>query len=435
MTNFEHRVGNIEGQLDIVRVPKAESMSREGSRNDTPALLTDQDQDEAPALCDTRQPISTDQSHTTDLSLPDPPRRSRALGTDFTNHLTGTHKLLQRWPSIHRLLGTRYPDNYPLQYEDRGCLRLHNRGEGVQDDDVAIGATSPAQSTGSNDFGVSSPDGMNISLGNDEPRRSDPGSYTRMEMDAITLQSLFERYKKHLHRLHPFLDIDQFSKYMRWFIKTYSTDSISYSDSPRTCAKFVSDAMDKTSTGVKRRRTEAFGPGSQSSTDFTSKRRATQPERTVINAIVYLVFALGKVCHAPHVPGPYDPSPLSPPDQAVASPVSCRPSPMSPPLVTRSQTPMIFNRSTRHESMSSTYGDSPGPGVGREYNTNADKIPGLVYYREAASILGDFADANDLASAQARLLAALYKGQLSRVQESWSWLHMASRTCQFRIRL
>jgi len=80
----------------------------------------------------------------------------------------------------------------------------------------------------------------------------------------------------------------------------------------------------------------------------------------------------------------------------------------------------------------SSFGDSPG--VEKRYPGNVDVIPGLNYYREAVSILGDFADANDLASAQARLLAALYKGQLARVQESWSWLHLASRTCQYRIR-
>jgi hypothetical protein len=66
---------------------------------------------------------------------------------------------------------------------------------------------------------------------------------------------------------------------------------------------------------------------------------------------------------------------------------------------------------------------------------NTEKIPGLVYYREAASILGDFTDSNELAAAQARLLAGLYKGQLARVQESWSWISTAARTCIYRMKM
>jgi hypothetical protein len=66
---------------------------------------------------------------------------------------------------------------------------------------------------------------------------------------------------------------------------------------------------------------------------------------------------------------------------------------------------------------------------------NIEKIAGLAYYREAASILGDFTDSNELAAAQARLLAGLYKGQLARVQESWSWISTAARTCLYRMKM
>lgn len=65
---------------------------------------------------------------------------------------------------------------------------------------------------------------------------------------------------------------------------------------------------------------------------------------------------------------------------------------------------------------------------------NVERIPGLGYYRHAVSILGDFSDTNELGCAQARLLAGLYKGQMARVQESWSHFHDAARICRYWIK-
>lgn len=424
MKAMTDRLGSMEERLGATRPTKPEDMSRETSRNDTPAPLIEQELARARNLTEFRRP-SLDEHY------------------DFAEHTTAAHKLLLRWPSINKLLPTEnrpehWPErseNYPLRVEDRGCLRLYGRGEhNPHEDSVAIGAASPAQSMNSDDLGAPSPEVLNNMFTHEEPKRSDPSLSARLEMDSITLHRLFEKYKKHIHRLHPFLDIDQFGRYMRWFINNYSDNPKAYPHSPNNM--FVANgSSDSQRRDLKRKRSEALGPASFSSSESGSRRRV-QPDRTVINAIVYLVFALGKVCEAVSVPGPLDDgtktSNITGPSHLGASPMTVKPSPSSPHSNPPGYTPPT-GEGFRAESLGSSYEDSPG--LGKKYASNTDLIPGLDYYREAVSILGDFADANDLPSAQARLLAALYKGQLARVQESYSWLHSASRTCQYRIRL
>lgn len=391
---------------------KSEVMSRQSSRNDTPAPSTDREQQRARAVAELRRPSVAD-------------------NYDFAEHTTAAHKLLLRWPSIHRLLpNNKHPDNYPLIAEDRGVMRLYGRGEQrSREENIAIGAESPAQSLGSDDMGnAPSPEIFHV-FGLDEPKRSDPGIASRLEMEKTTLERLYKKYKQHIHRLHPFLDIDNFGKYITKFIKLYCTEN-RCSFSPG----FVPNgSADSQGPAAKRRRLDMHAP-SFSGSENSSKRRI-QPERTVINAIVYLVFALGKVCESVHIPGPLEEEKPDSIEQAQpgASPLNVKPSPSSPYTAHIGYTPPTGADSFRTESRGSSFEDSPG--LVKRSTTNIDIVPGLDYYREAVSILGDFADANDLPSAQARLLAALYKGQLSRVQESYSWLHLASRTCQYRIRL
>lgn len=189
---------------------------------------------------------------------------------------------------------------------------------------------------------------------------------------------------------------------------------------------------------LKRRGSEARGPASLSSSK-TGSRGGVQPKRTVSGAIVYLIFALGKVSEAVTVPGPLDDDTKNPanPNHAGqarfgASLMTIKASPSSPHSDAPDYTPPT-GEAFRADSLGSSFEDSPS--LGKKYASNSDSIPGLDHYSEAVSILGDFADANDLPGAHARLLAALYKGQLNRVQESYNWLYSASILCLDRIRV
>lgn len=424
MKAMTKRMESMGETLGAVRPIADADMSKETSRNDTTDPLIEHDMVRARNLIEFR-------------------RLSLAGNYDFTEHTTAAHKLLLRWPSINKLLPNKdrpahWPErfeNYPLKIEDRGCLRLYGPGEhNPHKDSIAIGATSPTQSMDSEDLGAPFPEVLNYMLTHEQPKRFDPSLSARPVMESILLHRYFEKYKKHIHRLYPFLDIDQFGRYMRWFINNYSSDRYPYSSNNMFVANDTTNSQRKS---LKRKRPETLGPASFSSSESGS-RRHVQPDRTVINAIVYLVFALGKVCEAVTAPGSLDDGKKNPANvnhagQAYpgASPMTVKSSPSSPHSNASGYTPT--GEAFRAESLSSSFEDSPG--MGRKYASNSVSIPGLDYYREAVSILGDFADANDLSSAQARLLAALYKGQLARVQESYSWLHSASRTCQYRIRL
>ncbi|THY02741.1 hypothetical protein D6D02_05939 [Aureobasidium pullulans] len=344
------------------------------------------------------------------------------------DHTTAAHKLLLRWPSVRPFIRTSrcsIQDNYVMKSEDRGLLRLYGVGERDGDDKVAIGAASPAPSINGEELIGTPPD--------NEPRRSEPftpGS-PAMAMDTDTVDFLFGSYKKHIHRLHPFVDIESLGKYLKDFQRRHCVDA-RFPPSPM----FVSNGSGEREA-KRRKRSDNYAvgllPGDYSNSSAPSQNKRA-PERTLTNAIVYLVLALGRICDAS--------DPLAGPVQELvaigksgshqllaASPIT-RPSPSSP----RQLFSNVANSSagvTRAQSW-----DGAGSQTfDKKQAQNVDKIPGLNYYREACSILGDFSDSNELACAQACLLAGLYKGQLARVQESWSWINLAARTCLYRIKL
>ncbi|KAK6006864.1 hypothetical protein QM012_005872 [Aureobasidium pullulans] len=349
---------------------------------------------------------------------------------ELGDHTTAAHKLLLRWPSIQPFVRTskcNINENYVMKGEDRGILRLYGAGERAKDELVNIGAASPAGSSNGEDFFASTPE--------NDPRRSEPftpGS-PAISMDIDTIDYLFESYKKNIHRLHPFVDIES--------LQTYLRDTFV----PRHCAEvknhhsplFVSSGSGERVTKRRKIRSDNYATGhlpAEPRSNAPSPQPKCSPERNLTNAIVYLVLALGKICEMG--------DPLPGPVQEVAStnkPNSLHTTMASPHLKPNFSSPRqvlstIANSSagvTRAQSWDGTGNHAPE----KRQAQNHEKIAGFIYYREAASILGDFTDSNELAAAQARLLAGLYKGQLARVQESWSWINTAARTCLYRMKI
>lgn len=386
---------------------------------------------------------------------------------NFDEHITGPHNLFWLWPSIADIFREHTPgnSNYPTKLEARGPLRLYGCGEGEKlEESIALGAASPAQSTTSDENpGTSSPSegpwgsapahativAPNTATG--EIRRSEPLVVTEStpNLEIDTIYRLYNSYKEHIYKLHPFLDLPALTKLIDSFIRRYSPQGSSTQHS-----LFV-NTNGLTDNGFQRpnkRQKRSEGPGASSNSDSGGSNHSLQfshrPfERSISNAIIFLILALGKVCEHPGplpglVPDEKSMGPPSAPSSTMtypptysASPATTKPSPSSPHSSTfSSSTPPGAYDSVRHGVRSRRSSMDGSSSTGRR-EVNADKIPGLSYYREACAILGDFADSNELSSAQARLLAGLYKGQLARVQESWSWIQQASRTCQLRIRL
>jgi hypothetical protein len=194
----------------------------------------------------------------------------------------------------------------------------------------------------------------------------------------------------------------------------------------RSCETLQGAACDfPTSTGV---RTEA-----------TSRRI----EKSIDNAVLLLVLALGSICEvgAP-VPGPVTDNPPDfrkewipgPPTRSALSPaesamILAEQGGFYAPHTIPYPSPVDDHRSVRGQSASAR-GDVPA----NQHLRNVDVIPGLSYYAYATQILGALQGANCLPHVQAALLAGLYAGQLAHPFQSHGWIYQAARACQVLIR-
>nr|OQO17415.1 hypothetical protein B0A51_15582 [Rachicladosporium sp. CCFEE 5018] len=377
------------------------------------------------------------------------PKRQKNLD----DHRTAPHKLILLWPSLGPLFAAtqdKLTDGYVMEAEDRGLPRIYGRGEGIDEEDGTRqgGTHSPARTEESSPetFPPTPPDGQwgygfasQQYLGQD-PSRSQPypaGGLKpdgTLDLDATTIDALYNSYVKHMHIMHPFLDEKGTKELVRKFSARYSPGRSRLQGS-----QFVGGiGGNESDRPLKRQRSN--GP---SATSESYPTRVVQTERSPGNAIVYLVLALGKICsHKEQLPGVVQDRVLESnqvlahsitgnPGFADSSPMSMniKPSPSSPNLTPNNlATPPAHENGARAEARSrrSSIDGAPSSTSPR----NMDVIPGMAYYAKAAEILGDQADGNDLIHAQMFLLAGLYKGQLARVIESMSWITMAGRVIQ-----
>ena len=366
---------------------------------------------------------------------------------EIDDHRTAPHKLMLLWPSIAALLkdtNVNIGHGYVMEAEDRGILRIHSRGEGIDEHDGTQpgGPGSPARSDESSDgTPASPPEGL---WGTGMPqtplsdiRRSDSYCWGglkpdgSLDLDPTTVNTLYESYMRNMHIMHPFLDKPRLRKLFDHFMRRYSI-------APSVRSKFAVGSDYDIERPLKRQRSNGPSLTGMSGQD-TNHTRKEPTERSPGNAIVWLVLALGKICmHSDPLPPPVpDGRPntntvishqlTGNPGMAGSSPISAamKPSPMSPKSTPTTQpTPSSMDGGIRRESRSRR---NSNDGFHVASLRNLDVIPGLAYYAKAAEILGDQGDGNDLVHAQMFLLAGLYKGQLARVRESMSWLSMAGR--------
>lgn len=388
-----------------------------------------------------------------DLAMDDDIAPRRIRKPDLEDHRTAPHKLLLLWPTVRPLLkkaGIAYSDSYVMEAEDRGVLRLWTRGEGIDEYDGtqpgALGPASPARSEDSGDLAATGTPSEGLwgtgfpSTPGSNNGRSDPynqgglKSNGQVDLDAKTINQLYDSYIIHIHRMHPFLDKRRLRKMMDIFIHRYSTG--------RNRAAFAVGNDYPSERPLKRQRSNGSGANNVGGTTGSDSDPTPQPtERSPGNAIIYLVLALGKIClHKGNLPGMVPNSKLETnaavshnisAQRYASSPMSAnvKHSPMSPnstPMTTQ-PTPPAEAHLRRHESRSRRSSIDDSPSSESTGLRNLDVIPGMAYYARAAEILGDQGDGNDLVHAQMFLLAGLYKGQLARVKESMSWITMAGR--------
>lgn len=359
----------------------------------------------------TQQPATPAESERTDTSRTSNSGSKDRMGLQ-SDHTTPAHKLFEDWTLMeHFPRGVDYLErlkasghalsDYPMRLEqERGLLRVWGYGEGA---DLNDGAQGPGSPESSNDSDAPSPAPGREGLWGHPPvdhssphptSGSTPREYTvspdgegglgpdgRPDFRSQVMDKLHESYMKHMHSLHPFLNPSKLQRMIREFKEQYSPDG------RRDMA--ASPAAHQLNPGVKRKRSSsAFG-------DPYSPRGAI--ERSLRNAIVLLVLALGKVCSYKHRPLPAPES-----DKNTHS------------------TGAWGSFSHPNASFTSNASEDGRP-------RNIDYLPGMAYFSYATDIIGNQQGGHTVGHAQANILAALYIGQYARVLESWSWIHSACR--------
>lgn len=134
-------------------------------------------------------------------------------------------------------------------------------------------------------------------------------------------------------------------------------------------------------------------------------------QRSVENALVLLVFALGRVSeHKGRLQPPVD-------QETMGS--TKVPSTTSTPS-TRQAFSVPFSEGRSPHVADDRYGRDF-----RNYGMNIDRLPGAAYFSHAVSILGENVGGNTLLHVQASLMAGLYLAQFAFVYDSWKWIHIA----------
>ena len=341
---------------------------------------------------------------------------SEALNTLPHSHTTAAQNLLL-WPSIMKFGLESNPDYVMIEEESRGILRLYGRGEGHDRMDGGQGAASPAGSSAGSraDDSLSPPAESVWGYGFRPPypsnhgvHRDHPGGLSAdgsPNYDPELVDKYFESYMRHIYILHPFLDKKTIRENVNLFKSKYSRDR----------------------AGLLRKRKHEADHQPASAHELSRSFAASHTisvERSVRNAIVLLVLALGMIC------GHKEPLPASPPSSSTTTVPTSAPTPRSSnsdafspgpgsPYQHLSQRPkpLVANISDRHEA---------------ERN-NVDVIPGLAYYNVACDILGGLRGGYDLSHVQAALLAGLYMGQIAQVNASHDWITQAGKACQVLI--
>lgn len=353
-----------------------------------------------------QQPASQNERVRSELSgaIGRPLKRESGLQSD---HTAPTHKLFEQWVSmadfcrdvdyIEKLVETGHDvSDYPMLLErDRGLLRTWGIGEGH---DLNDGAQGPGSPDDGGDLDISSPapeqirlwgfppaDASNFTVSREGSAGHSKGNHGNLGPDgrpgfcSAVLWELHDSYIENIHRMHPFLNASELRGMVRAFSAQYSPDFNSeHAEAPAAKLLGLHQSLKRKQSGT------AFG-----------ERRSSKGaiERSLPNALVLLVLALGEVC-AHHDPLP------------------------SP------QSDKMSNKNGGWGVYANGRVDS---GTNDNRPRNVDILPGMGYFAYATDILGNQQGGNTISHAQAFLLVGLYLSQFARVLESWSWIYNACR--------
>lgn len=396
-----------------------------------------------------------------DENPPGPPVVPQKPSIPF-NHTTVASMLLN-WDSIRVLVQRhldkeriKYVSEFPIQQEQRrGLLRLYGRGEGSDNklfdreaslereqwvptdtyDDIAYsdagGGSSPPDCWGTT--GGLSP------ISSATSRAGFHARATLWDFSEEKVWAYVQSYKDNIQNMHPLI----VPNYLDALVKIF----LSHVEHSKMRHKFEPGVAGYTEiSGFKRKRSPA--PDGPNNTQNTPKIPPGEPriERTIHNALVLLVLALGKISlHKTSIPDPA---------LSASGPASNLNSPMISHHGYSARNGYPASAASPMQGsppfMANPYGSGPSPSDGFHHGTssrrpsvgaataalplpksvhrprNMEIIPGLDYFSLATDILGNQKAGSSMRHVHAHILAGLYYGQLGRVMESYTYIKDAS---------
>ncbi|KAL1879895.1 hypothetical protein VTK73DRAFT_6707 [Phialemonium thermophilum] len=362
------------------------------------------------------------------------------------NHTTQA-ALLLKWRSIRNLVqhhlvreNIRYIEEFPLREEQRrGLLRVFGRGEGQ---DVSRGdkdgLLDPSIADGYSDVGAPSPADCWGAIGSLTPPPSTSAKgviLQNVDLSEAVVWKCVKSYEENIQNMHPLIIPQELYAMVKVFLEGVQA----LGNTPKTVgiAKF---ATQQPEVGSKRKRQSSPGLDVGDVAGSSSKPAKPALQRSITNALVLLVIALGKICLCKDkkLPEPVltnEPSLSSPlaRNAQLTSPIqSSRPSISSNSQTSGLPSPKENTSSSRRASFQggSTASVRTGPSVKR----NIDIIPGLGYFALATDIMGAQLAGSTMRHVYAYILAGLYHGQLGRVVESYAYIRQACYAVQVKMR-
>jgi hypothetical protein len=380
------------------------------------------------------------------------------------NHTT-LAGLLLNWPYIRDIAkphletqGIRYATEYPISHEqNRGVLIVYGRGEDshpsrhakevpyhgqldMADDSSETTSPSPAADWGHlgglspADQAVEYKGGVLASDGNPDFSEHKVWEYVKSFQDNIL-------------NMHPIIQPKVLNEWVQHFLDTLPSRSTQWRlHKPSKGAFAVGTPAANTAmetTGLKRKRSPA--PEGFEAPSTPGAGRSGRPERSIHNALILTILALGKICQ--HKERVYDavhqvdPMPHGSPSARNGVPPS--PTQGSPPSLSAQSYPSGGLAASPKEPergfqsrRSSTHGGSTGTSrSGYGLKKNYEAIPGLEYFAFATDILGNHTGAyKNMKNVYALIFAGLYHGQLARPMESFAFIHQANHKLQVIMR-
>ncbi|KAK8920817.1 hypothetical protein VCV18_008122 [Metarhizium anisopliae] len=380
------------------------------------------------------------------------------------NHTTLAGLLLD-WPCISDIVrphleaeGIRHITEYPISHEqNRGVLIVYGRGEDAHPSrhlreitdhgqldmgDESSDTASPSPAADWGHLGGLSPadqvveykGGVLASDGNPDFSEEKVWAYVRS-------------FKDHILNMHPIIQPKVLNDWVQHFLNTLpSRSTYSKFHKPSKGAFAVGSITPNMVTemaGSKRKRSPVPEGSEVPATPTTGK--SGRPERSIHNALVLTILALGKICmHRDRVYDAVhqvDPLPHGSPSARNGIPPS--PSQGSPPSISSQSlssgglvaSPKEAERGLQSRR-SSIHGGSTGTSRGSlGLKKNYEAIPGLEYFAFATDILGNHTGAyKNMKNIYALIFAGLYHGQLARPMESFAFIHQASHKLQVIMR-